>query len=116
MSRRRLQPAAPRVAAAQPRTRPVQAAGRRARTSARPGAGRLRRKRRRQCRRRSPGSRAPRRRGVGRARDSCWIIGDTPRDLACTRALGLRSALVATGRYRFESFGARPRPRTREPG
>jgi phosphoglycolate phosphatase len=29
---------------------------------------------------------------------TCWIIGDTPRDVACAQALGLRCALVATGR------------------
>ncbi|HEV2889863.1 MAG TPA: haloacid dehalogenase-like hydrolase [Frankiaceae bacterium] len=28
-----------------------------------------------------------------------WIVGDTPRDLACARAYGLRCALVATGLY-----------------
>ena len=27
-----------------------------------------------------------------------WIVGDTPRDLACARAVGARCALVATGR------------------
>jgi phosphoglycolate phosphatase len=27
-----------------------------------------------------------------------WIVGDTPRDLACARAIGVRCALVATGR------------------
>ena len=27
-----------------------------------------------------------------------WIVGDTPRDLACARAVGERCALVATGR------------------
>jgi phosphoglycolate phosphatase-like HAD superfamily hydrolase len=26
-----------------------------------------------------------------------WIVGDTPRDLACARAVGIRCALVATG-------------------
>jgi phosphoglycolate phosphatase len=26
-----------------------------------------------------------------------WIVGDTPRDLACARAVGVRCALVATG-------------------
>ena len=33
-----------------------------------------------------------------------WVIGDTPRDLACARALGLRCALVATGRHSIESL------------
>ena len=27
-----------------------------------------------------------------------WIVGDTPRDLACAQAIGIRCALVATGR------------------
>jgi phosphoglycolate phosphatase len=27
-----------------------------------------------------------------------WIVGDTPRDLACARAIGVHCALVATGR------------------
>lgn len=27
-----------------------------------------------------------------------WIVGDTPRDLACAQAIGVRCALVATGR------------------
>jgi phosphoglycolate phosphatase-like HAD superfamily hydrolase len=27
-----------------------------------------------------------------------WIVGDTPRDLACARAIGVRCALVGTGR------------------
>jgi phosphoglycolate phosphatase len=30
--------------------------------------------------------------------DEVWIVGDTPRDLACARAVGVRCALVATGR------------------
>ncbi len=34
--------------------------------------------------------------------DSAWVVGDTPRDLVCARALGLRCALVATGRHSFE--------------
>jgi phosphoglycolate phosphatase len=38
--------------------------------------------------------------------DTCWIVGDTPRDLACARALGLRCALVATGRHTVESLSA----------
>jgi phosphoglycolate phosphatase-like HAD superfamily hydrolase len=35
---------------------------------------------------------------------TCWVVGDTPRDLACARALGLRCALVATGRHTMESL------------
>ncbi|RIJ69757.1 HAD family hydrolase [Nakamurella silvestris] len=34
----------------------------------------------------------------------CWIIGDTPRDLQCARALGVRCALVGTGRHSVESM------------
>jgi phosphoglycolate phosphatase len=44
--------------------------------------------------------------GWSGALDTCWIVGDTPRDLACARALGLRCALVATGRHTFESLSA----------
>lgn len=36
--------------------------------------------------------------------DSCWIVGDTPRDLSCARELGVRCALVATGRHSVESM------------
>ena len=34
----------------------------------------------------------------------CWIIGDTPRDLACAQALGLRCALVGSGRHPVASL------------
>jgi phosphoglycolate phosphatase len=30
--------------------------------------------------------------------EQVWIVGDTPRDLACAQAVGVRCALVATGR------------------
>jgi phosphoglycolate phosphatase len=33
-----------------------------------------------------------------------WIVGDTPRDLACARAVGVRCALVATGRRTVEEL------------
>jgi phosphoglycolate phosphatase len=33
-----------------------------------------------------------------------WIVGDTPRDLACARAVGVRCALVATGRRTMEEL------------
>ncbi len=33
-----------------------------------------------------------------------WIVGDTPRDLACARAIGVRCALVATGRRNIEEL------------
>jgi phosphoglycolate phosphatase len=38
-----------------------------------------------------------------------WVVGDTPRDLACARANGVRCALVATGTYgidELDSIGA----------
>jgi phosphoglycolate phosphatase len=41
--------------------------------------------------------------------DQVWVIGDTPRDLDCARAAGVRCLLVGTGRYRadaLESMGA----------
>lgn len=38
-------------------------------------------------------------RDVTLAPSECWIVGDTPRDLACARAAGARCLLVATGRY-----------------
>ena len=43
-----------------------------------------------------------------RAEDA-WVVGDTPRDLACARAGGARCALVATGRFgrgELEGLGA----------
>jgi phosphoglycolate phosphatase len=33
-----------------------------------------------------------------------WVVGDTPRDLACARAVGVRCALVATGRRTIEEL------------
>jgi phosphoglycolate phosphatase-like HAD superfamily hydrolase len=33
-----------------------------------------------------------------------WVIGDTPRDLACARAAGARCLLVATGRYTYSEL------------
>jgi phosphoglycolate phosphatase-like HAD superfamily hydrolase len=36
--------------------------------------------------------------------DEVWIVGDTPRDLACARAVGVRCALVATGRSTVEDL------------
>jgi phosphoglycolate phosphatase len=33
-----------------------------------------------------------------------WIVGDTPRDLACAQAVGVRCALVATGRRTIEEL------------
>ena len=34
-----------------------------------------------------------------------WIVGDTPRDLACARAIGVRCALVGTGRLGVAELG-----------
>jgi phosphoglycolate phosphatase len=38
-------------------------------------------------------------RGVRLHPDDVWVIGDTPRDLACAQAAGTHCLLVATGRY-----------------
>jgi phosphoglycolate phosphatase-like HAD superfamily hydrolase len=35
-----------------------------------------------------------------------WIIGDTPKDIACAQALGARCLAVATGRFSVESLQA----------
>lgn len=40
-------------------------------------------------------------RGVRLAPSDVWVVGDTPRDLACARAVGARCLLVATGRYAY---------------
>lgn len=40
-------------------------------------------------------------RGVSLAASDAWVVGDTPRDLACARAAGARCLLVATGRYTY---------------
>lgn len=48
-------------------------------------------------------------RGVRLAPSEVWVVGDTPRDLACARAAGARCLLVATGRYSYgelEGLGA----------
>lgn len=49
------------------------------------------------------------RHGVDFESDQTWVIGDTPRDLACARAGGVRCLLVGTGRYdvsELEGLGA----------
>lgn len=38
--------------------------------------------------------------------DNVWVIGDTPRDLACARAGEVRCLLVATGTYGVEQLGS----------
>lgn len=45
-------------------------------------------------------------RSVAMRPDQTWIIGDTPRDLACARAGGARCLLVATGLEPFEELAA----------
>jgi len=40
-------------------------------------------------------------RGRDFALTEVWVIGDSPNDLACARAAGVRCLLVATGRYSF---------------
>jgi phosphoglycolate phosphatase len=46
------------------------------------------------------------RRGVVLPAEDAWVIGDTPRDLACARAAGARCLLVATGRFGVEELAA----------
>jgi phosphoglycolate phosphatase len=38
--------------------------------------------------------------------ERCWIVGDTPRDLAAARAAGVRCALVATGTFSYDELAA----------
>lgn len=38
--------------------------------------------------------------------DEVWVIGDTPKDIACARAIGARCLAVATGRYSVEELTA----------
>lgn len=41
--------------------------------------------------------------------DQTWVIGDTPKDIACAKAIGARCLAVATGRFsttELEAFGA----------
>ena len=37
---------------------------------------------------------------------TCWVVGDTPRDLAAARAAGVRCALVATGTFDSPTLAA----------
>lgn len=46
--------------------------------------------------------RARRLRRVEVTAEAVWVVGDTPRDLACARAAGARCLLVATGRIPLE--------------
>jgi phosphoglycolate phosphatase-like HAD superfamily hydrolase len=45
---------------------------------------------------------------AGKAADPSrsWVVGDTPRDLACARAGGVQCLLVATGDYTVEDLGS----------
>jgi phosphoglycolate phosphatase-like HAD superfamily hydrolase len=43
-------------------------------------------------------------RGIQADRRDTWVIGDTPLDLACARAGGVRCLLVATGRVPFDEL------------
>jgi phosphoglycolate phosphatase-like HAD superfamily hydrolase len=43
-------------------------------------------------------------RGVALHPSDVWVVGDTPRDLACARAAGARCLLVATGRYTYDEL------------
>jgi len=45
-------------------------------------------------------------RGLELEADDVWVVGDTPRDLACARAGGARCALVATGRIPLDELVA----------
>lgn len=38
--------------------------------------------------------------------DTVWVVGDTPNDLACARAGGVRCLLVATGRFALDELAA----------
>lgn len=45
-------------------------------------------------------------RGARFGSDDVWVVGDSPNDLACARAGGVRCLLVATGRTAFEELDA----------
>jgi phosphoglycolate phosphatase len=50
--------------------------------------------------------RARRLRGLPADADDVWVVGDTPRDLACARVAGVRCALVATGHSSLDELRA----------
>ncbi|HET9443314.1 MAG TPA: HAD hydrolase-like protein, partial [Acidimicrobiales bacterium] len=43
--------------------------------------------------------RAAERHGIDPRPEDVWVVGDTPRDLACARAGGARCLLVGTGNF-----------------
>jgi phosphoglycolate phosphatase-like HAD superfamily hydrolase len=45
-------------------------------------------------------------RGARFAPDCVWVVGDSPNDLACARAGGVRCLLVATGRATYDELDA----------
>jgi len=45
-------------------------------------------------------------RGETFADDAVWVVGDSPNDLACARAGGVRCMLVATGRFGYGELAA----------
>lgn len=42
----------------------------------------------------------------GRPPEGTWVVGDTPHDLTCARAGGVRCLLVATGSYGYDELAA----------
>ncbi len=50
--------------------------------------------------------RARERHGVDFPPERVWIVGDTPHDIACARAIGARSLAVATGRHPADELAA----------
>ncbi len=42
----------------------------------------------------------------GRPASGAWVVGDTPHDLACARAGGVRCLLVATGGHPYDELAA----------
>ena len=42
--------------------------------------------------------------GIDYAGEQIWIIGDTPRDIACARSAGTKVVAVATGRWSAEQL------------
>jgi phosphoglycolate phosphatase-like HAD superfamily hydrolase len=47
-----------------------------------------------------------RRLGSSVAPDQIWVVGDTPRDVQCARAIGAKVLAVATGRFDYDQLAA----------